>query len=186
MGFNIAGLLINKNYKNNLNELEEIIGEKLIFDKEVVFEEGSENWKEANYCDIYYSEKGTLIFLSMERSGFEFYAKENDTLSFVLSEMTMTFSVNYVKKGKLIRSIVESEGDLLENEGTPLEFEKSEDDKSELIYYLFEKTLGESFYDIDLEAKCYRYKFAENQSSTKENIQLNQPTERKKWWQFWK
>lgn len=187
MGFDISGLLVNKNFENNLSELETIIGEELIFEEEVSFEEASENWKEEDYCDIYYSEKGTLIFLAMERGGFEFYANGNDTFSFVLSEMTMTFSINYVKNGKLIRSLVESEDNLLENEGDLLEFEKSEEDKSELIYYLFEKVLGESFYDIDLEAKCYRYRFFSNENIEKEICTPNVNSEStKRWWEFWK
>lgn len=215
MGFNISGLIISKNYKENLSELEEILGEKLVFDKEVIYETGSENWKEDNYCDIYYSEKGTLIFLSMERGGFEFYAKDSDTFSFVLSEMSMTFAINYVKEGKLVRSIVESEDNIMQNDGEQLEFEKSENDKSELIYYLFERLLGESFHEIDLEAKCYRYRFStdeieiidkkETDSSQNDELEenrnpilLNDEVElynknstqeilkTKKWWQFWK
>lgn len=114
----------------------------------------------------------TLVFLSMERGAFEFYAKENDTLSFVISEATMTFSVNYVKDGKLIRSFVESDGNLLQNSGESLEFEKTEADKSELIYHLFKELLGASFDAIDLDAKCYRYKFSKNQ------IKENNPGEK--------
>lgn len=157
MGFNISGLIINKNYKDNLSDLESILGQKLAFKKEVTYEEGSENWKEDKYCDIYFSEKGTLIFLSMEKGGCEYYAKDKDTFSFVLSEMTMTFSINYVQKGTLIRTIVEAEDELLENEGSPFDFEENEEDKSELIYHLFEKTLGEDFDSIDLEVPCLRY-----------------------------
>lgn len=188
MGFNISGITINKNYKDNLSELETVLGEKLYFEKEVNFEEGSENWKDDSYCDIYFSEKGTLVFMSMERCGFDFYANEQDLLSFVLSEMSMTFSINYVKSGKLIRTIMESEDEVMDNEGEPLDFETNEDDKSELIYHLFEETLGKSFHDIELEEKCLRFQFKPiPQTSSVKTKGANTPEkkEEKPWWKFW-
>jgi hypothetical protein len=160
MGLNISGVVIDKNYKNNLTELESILGQKLVFEKEVVFEEALENWKEDSYCDIYFSEKGTFVIVSMEIGGFDFYAKDQIAFSFVLSEMTMMFCVNYTQNNELKRSIMESE-ELNENTGEAFEFEKSEHDKSSLIYHLIENTLCESFDNIDLEAKCFRYTFQE-------------------------
>ena len=185
MGFNISGLIINKNYKDKLTDLEAVLEEQLVFEKEVTFEEGSENWKEDTYCDVYYSEKGTLVFLAMEKAGFEFYAKNQNTFSFVLSEMTMTFGINYVEKGILARSIAEAESELLQNKGDLLEFEETETDKSELIYHLFDNTLGESFYDIDLEATCYRYSFETPEANTTTPENKPEPKKKKSWWQFW-
>mgnify|MGYP006333186415 CR=1 FL=1 len=57
MGFNISGLVIDKNYENKILELQQILDYELTFDKEVNFEEASENWKSDKYCDIYFSEK---------------------------------------------------------------------------------------------------------------------------------
>jgi len=201
MGLNISGIVINKNYNNNLSEIETILGQKLVFEKEVIFEEALENWKEDSYCDIYFSKKGTFILLSMEIGGFDFYAKDQVAFSFVLSEMTMMFCVNYTQNDELKRSIMESE-ELNEDSGEPFEFEKSEEDKSSLIYHLIENTLGESFYDIDLEAKCFRYKFqeivqeestlsdVENNVISKEENSIKNDNERseittKPWWKFW-
>lgn len=201
MGLNISGLVIDKNYKNNLTELETIFGQKLVFEKEVTFEESLENWKEDSYCDIYFSEKGTFVLLSMEIGVFDFYAKDQIAFSFVLSEMTMMFCVNYTQNDELIRSVMESE-EMSENEGEPFEFEKDEDDISSLIYHLIEKTLGESFDDIDLEAKCFRYSFQEIEEEnssleensdkvyTKESSQSESNIQEKEiatkpWWKFW-
>ena len=182
MGLNISGLIIDKNYTNRISDLESILGEKLIYEKDVIFEEAIESWKEDSYCDIYYSDKGTLVLLSMELGGFEFYAKNQNAFSFVLSEMTMMFSINYVKNGQLIRTIMETEDGIQENEGQPFEFEKNEDDNSEVIYHLFEKTLGESFDDIDLESKCVRYSFqSTGQSEDKEKMN----NDKKPWWKIW-
>lgn len=175
MGLNISGLVIDNNYSNNISELETILGQKLIFEKEVTFEEALESWKEESYCDIYFSEKGTFILLSMEIGGFDFYAKNHIAFSFVLSEMTMMFCVNYTQNDELVRSIMESE-EMTENEGEPFDFESDDDDRSSLIYHLIETTLGESFDDIDLEAKCFRYTFQESE----EKVNTSKP-----WWKFW-
>ncbi len=208
MGLNISGLVIDKNYKNDLTELESILGQKLIFEKEVDFDEALESWKEDSYCDIYFSERGTLILLSMEIGGFDFYAKNQIAFSFVLSEMTMLFCVNYTQNDTLVRSILESE-DLSENEGEPFDFESlGEEDTSGLIYHLIEKTLGKSLDDIDSDTKCFRYSFHEiedeEQESTDEMISevetssksdsITKPFQQhnevksnltKPWWKFW-
>lgn len=193
MGLNISGLVIDKNYSNNISELETILGQKLIFEKEVTFDEAIENWKEESYCDIYFSEKGTLILLSMEIGGFDFYAKNHIAFSFVLSEMTMLFCVNYTQNDELVRSIMESE-EMTENEGKPFDFESDEDDTSNLIYHLIEQTLGESFDDIDVEATCFRYTFQEIEDSSIEiNLETKHPQNHveekvnttKPWWKFW-
>ena len=159
MVLNISGIVIDKNYSENISELESIIGEKLIFQKEVMFEDACESFKEDGYCDIYFSKKGTFVLLAMEKGCFEFCSKNQDVFSFVLSEMTMTFCINYVKNGENIRTIMEAEDEIMENEGVPFEFEKDEDDNSEIIYHLIEKILGESFYEIEIDAKCLRYTF---------------------------
>jgi hypothetical protein len=177
MGLNISGIVIDKNYSNNIAELESVIGEKLLFEKKVMFEETCESFKEDGYCDIYFSKKGTFILLTMEKGGFEFHAKNQDVFSFVLSEMTMAFCVNYVKNGENIRTIIEQEDEITENEGVPFDFEKSEEDKSELIYHLIEKVLGESFHEIELEAKCFRYTFKQEKQA---EINTKKP-----WWKIW-
>lgn len=186
MGLNISGIVIDKNYSDNLSELESIIGEKLLFEKEVIFEDTCDSFKEDGYCDIFFSKKGTFVLLTMEKGGFEFYAKNQNVFSFVLSEMTMTFCINYVKNGENIRTIMEAEGEVMENEGVPFEFEKEEDDKAEIIYHLIEKTLGESFHEIELDAKCLRYSFIETEKSAEKTSTENNTTkEDKPWWEFW-
>ena len=187
MGYNISGLVIDKNYENNIEALETILGEKLIFSTKVDFESGSENWKEDNYCDIYFSEKGTLIFTSIDRAIAQFKIKKQKAFSFALSEMTMTFAVNYTENGNIVRSFAETEDEVRHQEvGEKLDFEKTESDPSELIYHLIEKTLGKKFWDIDLDENCYRYHFkSQNISSEKDTTENNYNTSKKPWWKFW-
>jgi hypothetical protein len=121
----------------------------------------------------------------MELGGFDFYAKNQTAFSFVLSEMTMLFTVNYTQNDQLLRSIMISE-EGLEYEGEPFDFEEDED-KSTLIYQLLENTLGESFDDIDLEATCYRYAFSDQKKAghvLNKEKSANEKTG-KPWWRFW-
>ncbi len=202
MGVNIAGVVINRRYKDNVAGLEKILGEKLVFDKEVPFEEASENWKKNTYCDVYYSDSGTLVFLSFESAGFDFPVKDQETFSFVLSEMSMAFSVNYTRNGEVLRTILESEGEIHQNEGIPFEYEGEQEDRPGLIHYLFEKTLGIPFFEIDPAATCYRYTFKRSVFNVIEEIPeplidpALDPSEsfpgeeeaaetKKPWWKIW-
>ncbi len=188
MGYNISGIVIDKNYSNTIDQLKTLLGENLVFNKELTFEEASENWKEDDYCDIYFSKDATLIFVSMARAADGLKVPQQKTLSFILSEMTMTFAINYTENGEVIRNFAQTEdGERHEEIGTPLSFEKSEEDVSELIYYLLERTLGKRFWDIDLEETCFRYYFKETISKTneieapkKEVLEVSKP-----WWKFW-
>ena len=127
----------------------------------------------------------------MERAAFEFNISNQKAFSFALSEMTMTFAVNYTDNGKIIRSFAETEdGERHQEVGDKLEFENTENDVSELIHHLIESTLGKRFWDIDLEEKCLRYKFksesVENKKNEKEKVVSNSIIENKKpWWKFW-
>jgi len=188
MGFNISGLVIDKNYENDIEKIGDILGEKLVFDEKVDFEIGSENWKDDNYCDIYFSEKGTLVFISMERAAFDFNIENQKAFSFVLSEMTMTFAVNYTDNEKMIRSFAETEDGVKHQEkGEKLTFENTESDVSELIHHLIEKTLGKTFWSIDVEEKCFRYKFVPHAPTkiVKTQSQSTSGKIRKAWWKFW-
>lgn len=134
----------------------------------------------------------------MEIGGFEFYAKNQTAFSFVLSEMTMVFIVNYTQNEELIRSIFETE-EMSDNQGQAFDFEKEDDDVSSLIYHLIEKTLGKSLDAIiDLDTKCFRYSLQEleevNQplEQISDKIQVQEPNQtdnkieaKKPWWQFW-
>ena len=164
MGLNIAGLVIDKNYQNELTTLGEILNRTLVFEKEVPFEEAIESWKEDDYCDVFYTKMGTFVLLSGEVGINDHYAANQTAFSFVISESTMLFSVNYTKNDQLIRCILDSE-EMSEDEGTPFEFEKEDNSTENLIYHLIEQTLGKSFDEIELDATCYRYIFADNEDT---------------------
>jgi len=159
MGFNISGIAINKNYENNLVELQKHFGWSLQKDSKVNFETASENWKEPNLCDIYFTENGTLIFISADKCMDEFPIKEFETLSFILSETSMSMYLNYCVDGVSKRSIMETEGTILEEEGDPLPLEENAEDTSEIIWQQIAKLIGVRYFDIELGSEATRYMF---------------------------
>ncbi len=206
MGFNISGIVINQNLRSNPNLLSKILGRKLYEQKEIDFETASENWKEPDFVDVYFSENGTLVFaeidMCVEAHGFS----DSNILTFALSETSMTFSISYTENDQLIREKLEADGEIITDEGPPLAAEEDEDDMSEVIWKLIEQVLGISFHNVELEEECYRFSLKMDTSliapssaadsigyrpsGTMDNTQSTEPesqkTSSKNWWQFWK
>jgi len=159
MGFNLSGLVINKNYKNKLEELQEELGWKLTRKEEINFEQASSNWKENGICDIYFSEQGTLLFISIDKCAQSWGINNANTLTFALSETSMVFNINYCENGIEKRSIIEIEGNRIEDEGEKLKVEEISEAASEIIWNQIEALLGQPFWDIDLEEKAERFMF---------------------------
>lgn len=189
MGFNLSGLAINKNYKDDFQGLQEELGWVLREEGEITFEEASSNWKEEGTCDVYFAEQGTLLFISMERCEESWGLKKANTLTFALSETSMVFNLNYCENGVLQRSILEVESNRITEEGEPLEAEESSEDTSEMIWNQLEVVLGEPFWDIELTEKAVRYHFVTEaeQPPKQQTMTEEQPVlQEKEWWQFWK
>jgi hypothetical protein len=110
MGFNIAGIVVNKNYENQTEELGKSLGLNLRFEKEITGEEATSNWKDDGICDIYFAENGTILYLPFNMCATESYAIENqDVLTFAYSETSMAFNFDYYENGEFRRKIFEAE-----------------------------------------------------------------------------
>lgn len=158
MGFNLSGIVISKNYKDNVNELQEQLGLNLELDKEISFQEASANWKDRKICDIYFGEYGTLLFVSMDMCVDEaWFIEDGNTLTFALSETSMAFSFNYYEADKLVRSFMEVEGRRLSEEGEKLPIEETGDDSSEIIWKQLGAVLGQTFWSVNHDEKAFRY-----------------------------
>jgi hypothetical protein len=201
MGFNISGLAINKNYENDFNNLINELGWNLEKTSEIYFEKASSNWKDDGICDVYFSDKGTLMFISMDMCTQSWPLKNDNTLTFALSETSMAFNINYCENGVEKRSIMEVNGQRLQDKGEKLEIEGKSGDTSEIIWNQIEAVIGKSFWEIEPDEKAMRYIFNTTNEPTEiqqkemtysEQLRENQPIdsgtakEQKKWWQFWK
>ena len=208
MGYNISGLAINKNYENDFEKLQQDLGWNLEKDAEIDFETASENWTEEGICNVYFSEKGTLIFLNMDMCSESYPIKDANTLTFALSETVMAFNLNYCENGIEKRSIIEVDDERMQDEGEILDVEATSEDTSELIWNQIEVVLGKRFWDIELEEKATRFIFKDSQNSSAEILKedkiveqniteqktpgkivsnnMTATSESKKWWEFWK
>jgi hypothetical protein len=202
MGFNISGLAINKNYEKDFDQLQKELGWNLEKESEIDFETASSNWKDDGICDAYFTEKGTLLFISMDMCTESWPLKNDNSLTFALSETSMAFNINYCENGIEKRSIMEVEDNRMQDEGEKLEVEDSSEDTSEIIWNQIEVVIGKRFWDIEPDEKAIRYRFVDanvvntetsyiEKDTTETVINDNQETfavtiETKRWWEFWK
>ncbi|MDR3287522.1 MAG: hypothetical protein LBT27_08775 [Prevotellaceae bacterium] len=187
MGFNLSGIVINKNYKENIEFVEKEFDWNLEFIEEIAFEVASENWKEEGLCDIYFSEHGTMIFLNMDMCIDSWSTQNDNVLTFALSETSMAFNLEYCEKKENLRSIMEVGGKKMSEEGDKLPVEETLSDISEIIWEQIGIVLGKSFWKIAPEEKAYRYKLLKKENVVIEEIAVSaKPESSKKWWQFWK
>lgn len=170
MGFNISGIAINKNYEFEFDELQKELGWNLIKKSQVNFETASSNWKEEGICDVYFSENGTLIFISMDLGAESWPLRNDNSLTFALSETSMAFHINYCEKGIEKRSIMEVNAKRMHDEGEKLEVEKKSEDPSEIIWNQIEIVIGKRFGDIQADEKVVRYSF--NKEAFKRETQV--------------
>lgn len=159
MGFNVSGIAINGNFQGREEQLWEALGFNVVFEKEIYFEEASSNWKDDVLCDVYFTERGTLIFLSMDRCIEGYSIPDQQCFTFALSETSMAFNFEYAEGSKVLRRFMEVNGEELSAEGTPLEVELNTSDSADKIWKQIEVVLGASFWSIDPAAKAYRYQF---------------------------
>jgi hypothetical protein len=204
MGFNISGLAINKNYEKDFDKLQKELGWNLEKQSEIDFETASSNWTEDGICNVYFTEEGTLMFIGMDMCTESFPLKNDNTLTFALSETSMAFNINYCENGVEKRSIMEVNDERITDEGEKLEVEKNSEDTSEIIWNQIERVIGKRFWDIRPDEKAVRYIFvkekvlkpistnnqqnsnnSEDRIESKVNSSIPKATP-KKWWEFWK
>lgn len=162
MGFNISGLAINKNYEKDFDQLQNELGWKLEKQSEIDFETASTNWTEEGICNVYFTENGTLIFLEMDMCDEPFPLKNDNTLTFALSETSMAFNIIYCENGVEKRSIMEFNDNRMTDDGERLAVEDLSEDPSEIIWNQIERVIGKKFWDIEPDEKAVCYVFSNN------------------------
>ena len=133
-----------------------------------------------------------------------FPLKNDNTLTFALSETSMAFNINYCENGVEKRSIMEVNDERMTDEGEKLEVEENSEGTSEIIWNQIERVIGKRFWDIEPNEKAVRYIFVkekvltpiptnnhQNSSNKEERIETkvdspNPKNASKKWWEFWK
>ena len=159
MGFNFSGIAVNKNLQDEIHFLERLLSRKLTYNKEIYFEEAMSYHKDNNDCDIYFTEKGTLVFLPepIEYSLNDF--SEGLKISqFVASETSMVFALELSENQSTTREIQEFNGERMYDDGEKIEGETDEDDGFYVVTKSIEYIIGEDFWEIKPDSKSFRYK----------------------------
>ncbi|MGN6646224.1 MAG: hypothetical protein ACTHJT_06815 [Cytophaga sp.] len=157
MSFNIAGIVINKNYSANIDECIGALNLNISFSEEIAFEQAMESWKDENIYDFYFSEQGTLVLCNIEQCSNPVSITNQQVLTFVISETTMTFMLHLSDNKKLLRSIMQGNNIRFKDVGNILKGEESLSDISEIIWNQIAVILGKKFWDIGPGETCYRY-----------------------------
>lgn len=161
MGFNFSGIAVNKNLQNEIQFLEQILSKKLTYNKEIYFEEAMSYHKDDNDCDIYFTENGTLAFLSepIEYS-LKNFSEGYKISQFAASETSMVFALEISENQNTIREIQEFNGERMYDDGERIEEETDEDDGFYIVTKSIKYVIGEDFWGIEPDAKSFRYKMS--------------------------
>ncbi|KFF05835.1 hypothetical protein [Flavobacterium reichenbachii] len=180
MGFNFTGIVVNKNYEDDINVLAKDLGlGNLKYEEEIEFSEAHHYVsKNTRHCVVYPAENGTLIFLCQPLLNIERIAKNEEVLSFLISEYSMTFFFEYYKKDRSVINLnnsnsvfecVRSKILITDNEiaeyGDKLPIESSNNlDTMDTIFHLISEVLGQEFGSIDMNCKIKTYYMSSDNS----------------------
>jgi hypothetical protein len=148
MGYNIAGLVISNNYDQDINKLSQDLKWGIEVTEEISYEIASANWTPANEFRIFFSDKATMIFFPLMWVVNPFRSRYFEPLNYAYSETFMAFGFDFFKKGILIRSIMEHEGQIKMQRRELLELEKANPSASGFTFATIKSLLEEDFREI--------------------------------------
>lgn len=213
MGFNIAGMVINSNYDQNIHKLENDFHMGLEIVRECTFEEASSNWKDDGLFYVFFGEKGTMIFFGHEMAIDRGLSQSHESMSYAYSATAMAFYLSYNNIAQdQFREIMESEGERNMNQGAPIPLEAENPSADGLIFALIDKVMEQNWHQIEMDANCLVCKVVPfkrreteldplmdeiingKKSSPKQEQKtiIQKPkvqpsnVNKKRWWQFWK
>ncbi len=170
MGHYFGGLAINRIYRNKLDELGLLLERELIFEGEIPLSEAFKPLSR-DYCNIFYTERGTFLFLNIDMADYQYIFGEEETFSFFIAQEQDTHFFNHIKNGSIIASEYVLNG--VSSKPTAYQMITSQEDIVDIsenaIYNTLQDILGEDIRDIPYNAVCFRYR-----------LQKKKP-----WWQFW-
>lgn len=151
MGYNIAGLLIKG--KTDQKIIEDLIGSRIIFSEETVFEDIS-SFREDHTVDILQTQTGTLIFTEFGTL-YDISNFDGEIIQFIISDISDTYYFEKFIHGKLERKYISSQGEISEDEGTGII--KEDEDLIDLIWQQTDDFLQNNFTETMLDLKFKRY-----------------------------
>jgi hypothetical protein len=158
MGWKLSGIVINKNFENDIAELFNLLQlEDFELEKESSFEEETSHFKDDNKLSIGFFGSGTYLSTDIHLFTNDKILKEASSdltiLAFYIYDTTSTYCFEWFSKGEYLRkkwiSYSDKNIDSSENFGDLLPIEKQEEDDVDIIIGLISSLLEKDFYDID-------------------------------------
>ena len=155
MGYNIAGLLINKKI-DGMEGLEKLLNVKLAYFKDIDFEEASDSYNTQGMIDVLATETGTLLLMELGQIyDLSTFPKDVDVIQFMISDVSDTYYFEKYDKGQPVRKFITTQGDIAEDTGEGLISE--DDDLEEIVWEFADAYLQNNFMEnrYDMMLKCY-------------------------------
>ncbi|MET4084185.1 hypothetical protein ABIB40_004159 [Pedobacter sp. UYP30] len=156
MGFNIAGLIINKKIERE-QELESFLENKLHYVKDVEFEDATSSSKDENTIDVLQTENGTLIITEMGQI-YDLTNIQSEVVQFIVSDVSDTYYFEKYSNGNLDRKFISSQGEIAEDIGEGILNE--DDDLMDKIWEFADDYLQNKFTENMFDLKFKRYEFS--------------------------
>lgn len=200
MGFNVQGIATSIRTEN-VSELMHLLGMDTPTEVDTThFENATSSFIEDNELFLTVAAKGTILIVGdkvpIHDVSLERLSMSGKALKFMVGETSMVFAFDYYESGKLVRSIVNAEDQIIQEEGSSLEIEQTEADFTEIIFSIMDEVAGGSIYSLEPDTKSVRYKFSDSFDKVNAAIEPAHPAHAfenndqnfntKKWWQFWK
>lgn len=195
MSMYISGIALNKDFSRNLNELTEAVNLKITPKGQTNFKMASTAWVEQDQAYIYCAPGATLLFLHPDHCTEAFPVKQLNTLAFAISEADMTSEMHYTHNGFHSRSLIEQEGEIIDEEGDELENEENSGDVQEMIWDQLDEILGLNFWDVKPSARVIQCDIRKVERpvvmpTRRKEVEVKEMEEKVEantsWWKFWK
>lgn len=152
MGFNIAGIIVNKKISDT--DIETLLKLKIKFLKEVDFEDATSSFKDENTVDILQTETGTLLITELGQM-YDLDDSLHDSIQFMVSDISDTYYFEKFLKGQLVRKFITTQGETAEDVGEGHISE--EDDLMEKVWEYIDTYLQNDFTNTMQDQTFKRY-----------------------------
>ncbi|MGB0870879.1 MAG: hypothetical protein ACPGSD_14890 [Flavobacteriales bacterium] len=159
MGFNIAGVVINKNFESEISSLGKHINKNIKEFTEIDFEDAVSEYEHLGIIDVLFSEKGTMLIMNLDLCLNYYHMNDLETFAFSIDESSNSFAYHWSFNGNEVgdgwsypQMIMEYKSS--DNFDLGAHEKKITDFISERLIDLF----GKDIYNIDPGIKVKRFK----------------------------
>lgn len=159
MGFCFAGVIISKNFENDIEDLENKLNQKFNKLSEIYFEDAMTEYSHGDKVDVFFSAKATLLVMDIDLCLDYYHMEGLDTLTFSIDERSNTFAYFHSKNCNEVRD--DMSYPQMVNEYKPEDKFDLGSYESKVVDYISTiaiEILGQDVYNIDPGVKVQRYK----------------------------